>query len=172
DTGIHAQGSSRAAAEKFMLEHTALSPENIENEIDRYIVWPGQALAYKTGQLAIVRSRRRAESELGDAFDLVVHFHGHRPALKELGRSGEDLVLLGVSLGLGKAYGPPFADASVLETLVQNVERSLGKQHGRTACTPRAIHAAGRSSSRPSRRSRNERRGAKCSWSSATLRSI
>ncbi len=82
----------------------------------------GQYVAPRTGALAADGS-----------FDLVVHFHGHRPALKELGRSGEDLVLLGVSLGIGKAYGPPFADAAALETLVANVERSLGKQHGKTA---------------------------------------
>jgi uncharacterized protein (DUF885 family) len=70
DTGIHHLGWTRARAEKFMLEHTALAPNNIVNEVDRYIVWPGQALAYKIGQLAFLRLRRKAESELGSSFDL------------------------------------------------------------------------------------------------------
>src|SRR5690606_18062622 len=47
DTGLHARGWTRAQAEQFMLENTMLTPANIENEVDRYISWPGQALAYK-----------------------------------------------------------------------------------------------------------------------------
>jgi uncharacterized protein (DUF885 family) len=70
DTGIHALGWSREQAETFMLEHTALARNNIVNEVDRYIGWPGQALAYKVGQLEIWRLRRAAEAELGDAFDI------------------------------------------------------------------------------------------------------
>ncbi len=58
-------------------------------------------------------------------FDLVVHFHGHRPARKELARSGEDLVLLGVSLGIGAAYGPPFSDPMLFEKLVSEVETKI-----------------------------------------------
>ncbi|MCA9594016.1 MAG: hypothetical protein KC776_11915 [Myxococcales bacterium] len=64
-------------------------------------------------------------------FDLVVHFHGHRPARKEFVRSGEDLVLLGVSLGIGAAYGPPFADPKHFETLVSGVERALSRREAR-----------------------------------------
>ncbi len=66
-------------------------------------------------------------------FDLVVHFHGHRPARKEFVRSGEDLVLLGVSLGIGAAYGPPFADPKRFAALVSGVERALSKRQGRAA---------------------------------------
>lgn len=70
DSGIHALGWTRAAAEQFLREHTALSPENIRNEVDRYITWPGQALAYKTGELELLRLRREAEATLGSRFDL------------------------------------------------------------------------------------------------------
>ena len=53
-----------------MVEHTALAENNISNEVDRYIVWPGQALAYKTGQLEIWSLRREAEKALGAKFDI------------------------------------------------------------------------------------------------------
>ncbi len=74
DTGLHAFGWSRAQAEEFMQEHTALTPINISNEVDRYIGWPGQALAYKVGQLEILRLRAHAEATLGPSFDLPA-FH-------------------------------------------------------------------------------------------------
>ncbi len=74
DTGLHSKGWSRAQAEQFMLENTPLAPNNIHNEVDRYILWPGQALGYKTGQLEIKRLRREAESALGAGFD-VRRFH-------------------------------------------------------------------------------------------------
>jgi uncharacterized protein (DUF885 family) len=74
DTGIHAKGWTRAQAEAFMREHTALTPINISNEVDRYIGWPGQALAYKVGQLEILKLRKHAEAELGARFDLKA-FH-------------------------------------------------------------------------------------------------
>ncbi|MBV8759558.1 MAG: DUF885 domain-containing protein, partial [Deltaproteobacteria bacterium] len=70
DTGIHAMGWSRQQAESFMREHTALTPINISNEVDRYIGWPGQALAYKVGQLKIIALRQEAEGALGTRFDL------------------------------------------------------------------------------------------------------
>ncbi|HLU65887.1 MAG TPA: DUF885 domain-containing protein [Kofleriaceae bacterium] len=70
DTGIHVKGWTRERAEAFMREHTALTEENIRNEVDRYITWPGQALAYKVGQLEILRLRREAQDALGDRFDL------------------------------------------------------------------------------------------------------
>jgi len=70
DTGIHAFGWSRRDAIDYMLEHTALAPHNIEAEVDRYIGWPGQATAYKIGQLAIMDIRANAESALGDDFDI------------------------------------------------------------------------------------------------------
>jgi len=70
DTGMHAKGWTRAQAIAFMLENTALAENNIVNEVDRYIAWPGQALAYKIGQLEIRRLRREAEQRLGKQFDL------------------------------------------------------------------------------------------------------
>lgn len=70
DTGIHAMGWTRQEAETFMAEHTALTKQNIANEVDRYITWPGQAVSYKVGQLEIIRLRRQAEKELGDNFDI------------------------------------------------------------------------------------------------------
>jgi uncharacterized protein (DUF885 family) len=74
DTGMHAQGWSRQQAIDYMIENTALAENNIENEVDRYIVWPGQALAYKTGQLEILRLRAEARQKLGDRFDIKA-FH-------------------------------------------------------------------------------------------------
>jgi uncharacterized protein (DUF885 family) len=70
DTGMHALGWSRDQAIAFMLEHTALAPDNIVNEVDRYITWPGQALAYKLGQLEIRRLRDETRSRLGSRFDI------------------------------------------------------------------------------------------------------
>jgi uncharacterized protein (DUF885 family) len=74
DTGIHALGWTRAQAEAYMREHTALTDVNIGNEVDRYIGWPGQALAYKVGQLEILKLRGEAEAALGARFDLKA-FH-------------------------------------------------------------------------------------------------
>jgi uncharacterized protein (DUF885 family) len=70
DTGVHALGWSRQRAIDFMLAHTALAPGNIDNEVDRYISWPGQALAYKMGQIEILELRRLAQTRLGSRFDL------------------------------------------------------------------------------------------------------
>lgn len=70
DTGMHALGWSRDRAIAFMLEHTALAPDNVVNEVDRYITWPGQALAYKLGQLEIQRLSDDARARLGGRFDI------------------------------------------------------------------------------------------------------
>jgi len=70
DTGMHALGWTRRQAIDFMLAHTALAPNNIVNEVDRYIGLPGQALAYKTGQLEMLRLRVEARERLGGAFDI------------------------------------------------------------------------------------------------------
>jgi uncharacterized protein (DUF885 family) len=70
DTGMHAFGWSRSRAIAFMTEHTALGENNIANEVDRYISWPGQALAYKVGQLEILRLRDGARARQGDRFDI------------------------------------------------------------------------------------------------------
>ena len=70
DTGIHRYGWSRQKAIDYLASHTALSTHEVETEVDRYISWPGQALAYKLGELTIRRSRAKAESELGTKFDI------------------------------------------------------------------------------------------------------
>jgi uncharacterized protein (DUF885 family) len=70
DTGMHALGWSRQRAIDFMVASTALARNNIENEVDRYITWPGQALSYKLGQREMWRLRRRAEERLGSRFDI------------------------------------------------------------------------------------------------------
>jgi uncharacterized protein (DUF885 family) len=70
DTGIHAFGWSRQRAVDFMVDNTALSRANIDAEVNRYITNPGQALAYKIGELRIRGLRTRAEQALGPRFDL------------------------------------------------------------------------------------------------------
>ncbi len=70
DTGIHALGWSRDRALAYMKANTLLAENNIANEVDRYIVWPGQALAYKLGQLEILALRAAAKEKLGARFDL------------------------------------------------------------------------------------------------------
>jgi len=70
DTGLHYFGWSREKAIEFMTEYTALTDLNIRNEVDRYIAWPGQALAYKIGELKIRELRAFAEKRLGTKFDL------------------------------------------------------------------------------------------------------
>src|SRR5688572_26220863 len=70
DTGLHVKGWSRQQAVRFMVENTALAENNIDNEVDRYIGWPGQALAYKIGQREILALRREAQARLGAAFDI------------------------------------------------------------------------------------------------------
>jgi uncharacterized protein (DUF885 family) len=75
DTGMHYYGWSRDEAIDFMWRHTATTRANVVNEINRYIGWPGQALAYMTGRDEIRRLRRGAEAALGPRFDLRA-FHG------------------------------------------------------------------------------------------------
>ncbi len=70
DTGLHAMGWSRERAIDYLALHTGHDPGEVINEIDRYIIWPGQALAYKMGQLEISRLRQEVEDTLGDGFDL------------------------------------------------------------------------------------------------------
>ena len=103
DTGMHTMGWTRQQAMDYMGTRTALTLHEVETEIDRYISWPGQALAYKMGEIKIRELRQRAEKELGDRFD-VRQFH--------------DVVLGSGSVPL-----------NVLET---NVERYIdGKRAGR-----------------------------------------
>ena len=70
DTGMHAKGWSKEQAVAFMADNTALSLHNIEAEVNRYITWPGQALAYKIGELKMQELRQRASKALGADFDL------------------------------------------------------------------------------------------------------
>jgi uncharacterized protein (DUF885 family) len=74
DTGIHALGWSRQQAIDYLAANTPLAPNNIDNEVDRYVSWPGQALAYKVGQLEIRKLRAEAEAAKGEQFD-VKAFH-------------------------------------------------------------------------------------------------
>jgi uncharacterized protein (DUF885 family) len=74
DTGVHATGWTRQQALDYLAENTALSLKNVQVEVDRYIAWPGQALAYKVGELTIWELRHKAEKALGAKFD-IREFH-------------------------------------------------------------------------------------------------
>ncbi|MDN4060168.1 DUF885 family protein [Massilia sp. YIM B02769] len=74
DTGIHAKGWTREQAQAYLRENTALSEHEITTEVDRYISWPGQALSYYLGQMAIMEARAKAEKALGEKFD-IRNFH-------------------------------------------------------------------------------------------------
>ncbi len=74
DTGMHALGWSRARAKQYLAANSPLSPGHIDAEVDRYVVTPGQALAYMIGRLEIQRIRQRAADQNGAAFDLT-RFH-------------------------------------------------------------------------------------------------
>ena len=74
DTGMHAKRWSRERAIEYMLSKTGMTEAEVTREIERYVVWPGQATAYKVGQLYMLRLRAMAENQLGDAFD-IREFH-------------------------------------------------------------------------------------------------
>jgi len=74
DTGVHAKGWTREQAQAYLMENTALSKHEVETEVDRYISWPGQALSYYLGQMAIQEARAKAEKALGPKFD-IRNFH-------------------------------------------------------------------------------------------------
>jgi uncharacterized protein (DUF885 family) len=74
DTGLHAKGWSREQAIRYMLENSTMAETDVVAEVERYIVWPGQALGYKVGDLALQALRRKAEEALGPKFD-VRDFH-------------------------------------------------------------------------------------------------
>ncbi|MFL2858966.1 MAG: DUF885 domain-containing protein [Planctomycetota bacterium] len=76
DTGIHQLGWTRDQAIQVMMENSALTRKNVEAEVDRYIAWPGQALAYKVGELEIQSLVKNAREELGSDFD-IRGFHDH-----------------------------------------------------------------------------------------------
>ena len=70
DTGMHAFGWPHQKALDYLASNTALSLHEVRTETDRYISWPGQALAYKMGEIEIRRLRAQAEEELGNRFDI------------------------------------------------------------------------------------------------------
>jgi len=70
DTGVHEKHWSRQQMVDYFHRYTAMDEPNVQTEVDRYIAWPGQALAYKLGQLEILKLRDKAKEELGDKFDL------------------------------------------------------------------------------------------------------
>jgi len=74
DTGLHAKGWSREQAARYMRENSSLADTDIAAEVDRYIVWPGQALGYKVGDLRLQAMRRKYAAQLGPRFD-VREFH-------------------------------------------------------------------------------------------------
>ena len=74
DTGMHSEGWTRAQAIRYFEDNSALAEQNIDTEVDRYIAWPGQALAYMIGELDIQRLRQKARGELGARFD-IKEFH-------------------------------------------------------------------------------------------------
>ena len=70
DTGVHSQHWTRQQMVDYFHEHSTIDETSIQSEVDRYIAWPSQALAYKIGQLKILELRDRAKKELGDKFDI------------------------------------------------------------------------------------------------------
>ena len=74
DTGVHEKHWSRDQMVEYFHKYTAMDEPNVQTEVDRYIAWPGQALAYKLGQLDILRLREEASQRLGKKFDLKA-FH-------------------------------------------------------------------------------------------------
>jgi uncharacterized protein (DUF885 family) len=84
DTGLHAKRWSREQAIDYMLEKTGMTRADVTREVERYVVWPGQATSYKVGQLAILKLRQQAEQQLGARFDLkgfheVILMNGSMP---------------------------------------------------------------------------------------------
>jgi uncharacterized protein (DUF885 family) len=74
DTGFHFNRWNRAQVVKFFHDHSAIDEIEVQSETDRYISWPGQALAYKIGQLKILELRDKAQKALGNRFD-IRRFH-------------------------------------------------------------------------------------------------
>ena len=70
DTGVHSKHWTRDQMVDFFHDHSAVDETEVQAEVDRYIAWPGQALAYKIGQLKILELRDRAKKALGDKFDI------------------------------------------------------------------------------------------------------
>ncbi len=118
DTGMHYKHWTRQQAIDYFLAHVATTEYNATSEVDRYISWPGQALAYKLGELKIKELRQRAEKQLGAAFDI---------------RAFHDAVLLGGPLPL-----------TVLEKQVDSWIASQAPASKKPSTSKRSGHAGGR----------------------------
>ena len=70
DTGVHEKHWTRDQMVAYFHRYTAMDEPNVQSEVDRYIAWPGQALAYKIGQLEILKLRQAAKEQLGEKFDI------------------------------------------------------------------------------------------------------
>jgi len=106
DTGIHAKGWTREQAQNYLLENTALSKHEVTTEVDRYIAWPGQALSYYLGELAIWKARHKAEAALGEKFDLR-QFHD---AVLQLGSVPLPVLEARVDRFIAEGGKGPYAD--------------------------------------------------------------
>jgi uncharacterized protein (DUF885 family) len=101
DTGVHYKHWTRQQMVDYFHAHTAMDEPNIQTEVDRYIAWPGQALAYKAGQLKILELRERARKELGDRFNLR-SFHD---AVLEEGALPLDVLEIKIDAWIAKRKG-------------------------------------------------------------------
>ena len=108
DTGIHALGWTREQAQAYMHDNTALSDHEIQTEVDRYISWPGQALSYYLGEMAIIESRRKAEAALGDKFDIRA-FHD---TVLQLGAVPLPVLKARIDTFIGDGGKSPYPDAA------------------------------------------------------------
>jgi uncharacterized protein (DUF885 family) len=95
DTGLHARGWSRQQAVEFMVEHIPVGRADLVVDVDRYVGWPAQALAYKVGQREVLDLRRRAEAGLGPDFDLAAFHH------RVLGEGSVSLRVLRTQVAVG-----------------------------------------------------------------------
>ncbi|HTN40708.1 MAG TPA: DUF885 family protein, partial [Asticcacaulis sp.] len=106
DTGIHAKGWTREQAQNYLLENTALSTHEVTTEVDRYIAWPGQALSYYLGEMAIWKARHKAEAALGEKFD-IRQFHD---AVLQLGSVPLPVLEARVDRFIAEGGKGPYAD--------------------------------------------------------------
>jgi len=106
DTGIHAKGWTREQAQNYLLENTALSRHEVTTEVDRYIAWPGQALSYYLGEMAIWKARHKTEAALGEKFDLR-QFHD---AVLQLGSVPLPVLEARVDRFIAEGGKGPYAD--------------------------------------------------------------
>jgi uncharacterized protein (DUF885 family) len=106
DTGIHAQGWTREQAIAYLHDNTALADHEIDTEVDRYIAWPGQALSYYLGMMAIEKSRAKAEAALGSKFNIRA-FHD---AVLEMGSVPLPVLTAHIDAFIAKGGVGPYPD--------------------------------------------------------------